>query len=91
MGSNSTDSLHAFLEEFISRCVVVGDKILTPDQQEKARKEYDPTSGGHRLPKRGTIDRCLVCNELYAHGGLPCPRMQAIAQSHGRPDLKRGQ
>jgi len=51
MGSNSTDALHAFLEEFISRCVVVGDKILTPDQQEKARKEYDPTAGGHRLPE----------------------------------------
>uniref|UniRef100_A0AAU6VZV5 Uncharacterized protein n=3 Tax=unclassified bacterial viruses TaxID=12333 RepID=A0AAU6VZV5_9VIRU len=50
MGSNSTDALEAFMEDFMSRCLVVGGKIITPAMREKNSSAFRPPIVGHVLP-----------------------------------------
>lgn len=57
MGSNSTDALEAFMEDFLSRCSVVGGEIITPGRKKKAQEEFDPEAGGHRLLPVGRPDQ----------------------------------
>lgn len=47
MGSNSTDSLKAFMDEYIKRCYVIGNKIMPP---EEAEAYLASIGGGARLP-----------------------------------------
>lgn len=47
MGANSSDALKAFMDEYLKRCLVVGNKILNPEEAAKVEQE---TAGGLRLP-----------------------------------------
>ena len=57
MGSNSTEALEAFMEDYLSRCSVVGGEIITPGRKKKAQEEFDPEAGGHRLLPVGRPDQ----------------------------------
>lgn len=76
MGANSTTALEAFLSQYLARCKVVGENIVTPDR-------FDVTAGGHTLPQG---QPCAFCGST-AHAPGVCPNLAR----DGTPDFKRGQ
>lgn len=77
MGANSTEALEQFLSQYLMRCKVVGDHIVTPDR-------YDITAGGNKILPAAP---CSLCGKAEGHGAEPCPELNRT----GCPDFKRGQ
>lgn len=65
MGANSTDALHEFLRDYLSRCTVKGGKIVTPDDKPVV---FDPTGGGHRLPTAPPVGEQVNGRPDYKRG-----------------------